>query len=167
MRMHVDSQTQCICIFTNLIELKEVLLRLVGGSVVSKAVVTKSIRPLQHATAVHHLRPCIRHKLELAGGGGCDLTQVLQLFTNDLVQRLQCLQDHQHWLVHALITVQSISKLPLLLDLICSSCDRTNGTEGWGCAHKCTLAGQREAGVGFKSRSSQEDGNMQNDKTMP
>ena len=71
-----------------LIELKKLLLRLVRGRVVCKAVVAKGICPLEHAAAVHHLGPGICHKLQLAGGRGRDFTQILQLLANDFVQRL-------------------------------------------------------------------------------
>lgn len=70
---------------SHLVELKELLLWFGGSSLVSKAVVAKGIGPLEHAAAVHNLGPGISHKLELAGGRGCDLTQVLQLVINDLV----------------------------------------------------------------------------------
>lgn len=69
----------------HLVELEELLLWLGGGSLVSKAVVAKGIGPLEHAAAVHHLGPGVSHKLELAGGCGRDLTQVLQLVIDDLV----------------------------------------------------------------------------------
>ena len=70
---------------SHLVELKELLLWLGGSSLVSKAIVAKGIGPLEHAAAVHNLGPGVTHKLELAGGSGCDLTQVLQLVIDDLV----------------------------------------------------------------------------------
>ena len=70
---------------SHLVELEELLLRLGGSSLVSKAVVAKGIGPLEHAAAVHNLGPGVSHKLELAGGCGCDLTQVLQLVADDFV----------------------------------------------------------------------------------
>ncbi len=68
---------------SHLVELEELLLWLV--SLVSKAVVAEGIGPLEHAAAIHNLGPGISHKLELAGGCGCDLTQVLQLVIDDFV----------------------------------------------------------------------------------
>ena len=70
---------------SHLVELEELLLWLGGSSLVSKAVVAKGVGPLEHAAAVHNLGPGISHKLELAGGCGCDLTQVLQLVVDHLV----------------------------------------------------------------------------------
>lgn len=71
---------------THLVELKELLLWLGSHTLLSKAVVAKGVGPLEHTAAVHHLGPGVCHKLELAGGSGGDLTQVLQLVTHNLVQ---------------------------------------------------------------------------------
>ena len=105
---------------SDLIELKELLLRLVGGAVICKAVVAKGIGPLKHAAAVHHLGPGICNKLELAGGRGRDLAQVLQLLTDDFVERLQCLQDDQHFLVDTLTIMQLLNEFPLYLTSVSS-----------------------------------------------
>ena len=100
-----------------LVELKELLLRLVSDGVICKAVVAKGVGPLEHAAAVHHLGPGICHKLQLAGGRGGDLTQILQLLADDFVQRLQCLQHEQYLLAHILVTVRLLNELPLSLTL--------------------------------------------------
>lgn len=96
-----------------LVELEELLLRLVSDRVVCKAVVAKGIGPLEHAAAVHHLGPGICHKLQLAGGRRRDFTQILQLLADDFVQRLQCLQHEQYVLAYILVTVQLLKELPL------------------------------------------------------
>lgn len=70
---------------TDLVELKELLLRLVGGGVIRKAVVAEGIGPLEHAPAVHYLVPGVCHKLELAGGCSRDLAQRFQLVGHELI----------------------------------------------------------------------------------
>ena len=128
-----------------LVELKKLLLGLVSSRVVCKAVVAKGIGPLEHAAAVHHLGPSIGYKFQLAGGCGCDLTQILQLLANDFVQRLQCLQDGQRSVVHILVTVQLLNQLSALLTLHQSvvAVQYDALTFGHGSAHSCTEVGQR------------------------
>ena len=76
MPSHGNSRARCD---TDLTELKELLLGLGAVGALAKAVVAKGIGPLQDAPAVNNLSPGVQHKLELAGGRGCDLTQLLQL----------------------------------------------------------------------------------------